>query len=178
MGYRLREWALNADQPCLKPRTRQVLVAICLVAHDEHGEFWMRGKKLIAEHLPDMSYAAYKNHLSTLARNGLLIKTAHGGGWTSSGRGTSNRYRVDSPVVKNPHPAQTALPDIVKSPEASPPQPEVEEQTPVDASAVHQRIDEMLATGITNEQILIILEATEELLIGSRNKVTVVVIHD
>ena len=165
MGYELSRWAKNLDHPCLTPRTRQVLVAICLIALDEHGEFWMRGKRLIAEHFPDMSYGTYRNCISTLVRNGLLIKTAHGGGRTAHGRGTGNQYRVDSPVVQNPHPAQTALPEIVKSPEALPPQPEVDiKQTPVDASAVHKRVDDLLATGVTPEQMLAIMEFVEETL--------------
>ena len=165
MGYELSRWAKDLDHPCLTPRTRQVLVAICLIALDEHGEFWMRGKRLIAEHFPDMSYGTYRNCISTLVRNGLLIKTAHGGGRTAHGRGTGNQYRVDSPVVQNPHPAQTALPEIVKSPEALPPQPEVDiKQTPVDASAVHKRVDDLLATGVTPEQMLAIMEFVEETL--------------
>ena len=52
MGYELSKWAKNLDHPCLTPRTRQVLVGICLIALDEHGEFWMRGKQLIAQHFP------------------------------------------------------------------------------------------------------------------------------
>ena len=165
MGYELSRWAKDLDHPCLTPRTRQVLVAICLIALDEHGEFWMRGKRLIAEHFPDMSYGTYRNCISTLVRNGLLIKTAHGGGRTAHGRGTGNQYRVNSPVVQNPHPAQTALPEIVKSPEALPPQPEVDiKQTPVDASAVHKRVDDLLATGVTPEQMLAIMEFVEETL--------------
>ena len=165
MGYELSRWAKDLDHPCLTPRTRQVLVAICLIALDEHGEFWMRGNRLIAEHFPDMSYGTYRNCISTLVRNGLLIKTAHGGGRTAHGRGTGNQYRVDSPVVQNPHPAQTALPEIVKSPEALPPQPEVDiNQTPVDASAVHKRVDDLLATGVTPEQMLAIMEFIEETL--------------
>ena len=165
MGYELSRWAKDLDHPCLTPRTRQVLVAICLIALDEHGEFWMRGKRLIAEHFPDMSYGTYRNCISTLVKGGLLIKTAHGGGRTAHGRGTGNQYRVDSPVIQNPHPAQTALPEIVKSPEALPPQPEVDiNQTPVDASAVHKRVDDLLATGVTPEQMLAIMEFVEETL--------------
>ena len=165
MGYELNRWAKDLDHPCLTPRTRQVLVAICLIALDEHGEFWMRGKRLIAEHFPDMSYGTYRNCISALVRNGLLIKTAHGGGRTAHGRGTGNQYRVDSPVIQNPHPAQTALPEIVKSPEALPPQPEIDaNQTPVDASAVHKRVNDLLATGVTPEQMLAIMEFVEETL--------------
>ena len=171
MGYELSKWAKNLDHPCLTPRTRQVLNAICLIALDEHGEFWMRGKRLIAEHFPDMSYGTYRNCISTLVRNSLLIKTAHGGGPTAYGRGTGNQYRVNSPVVQNPHPAQTALPDITKSPEASPPQPavDVEQKAPIDAGAVHRRVDEMLATGITPMQMLAIMEFVEETLASSPN---------
>ena len=171
MGYELSKWAKNLDHPCLTPRTRQVLNAICLIALDEHGEFWMRGKRLIAEHFPDMSYGTYRNCISTLVRNSLLIKTAHGGGPTAHGRGTGNQYRVNSPVVQNPHPAQTALPDITKSPEASPPQPavDVEQKAPIDAGAVHRRVDEMLATGITPMQMLAIMEFVEETLASSPN---------
>ena len=171
MGYELSKWAKNLDHPCLTPRTRQVLAGICLIALDEHGEFWMRGKQLIAQHFPDMSYGTYRNCTSTLVRNGLLIKTAHGGGPTAYGRGTGNQYRVNSPVVQNPHPAQSVLPDIVKSPEASPPQPavDVEQKAPVDAGAVHRRVDEMLAIGITPEQMLAIMAFVEETLASSPN---------
>ena len=126
MGYELSRWAKDLDHPCLTLRTRQVLVAICLIALDEHGEFWMRGKRLIAEHFPDMSYGTYRNCIGRLVKGGLLIKTAHGGGPTAHGRGTGNQYRVNSPVVQNPHPSQAVLPDIVKSPEASPPPPAVD----------------------------------------------------
>ena len=171
MGYELSRWAKNLDHPCLTPRTRQVLNAICLIALDEHGEFWMRGKRLIAEHFPDMSYGTYRNCISTLVRNSLLIKTAHGGGPTTYGRGTGNQYRVNSPVVQNPHPAQTALPDITKSPEASPPQlaVDVEQKAPIDAGAVHRRVDEILATGITPMQMLAIMEFVEETIASSPN---------
>ena len=165
MGYELSRWAKDLDHPCLTPRTRQVLVAICLIALDEHGEFWMRGKRLIAEHFPDMSYGTYRNCIGRLVKGGLLIKTAHGGGRTAHGRGTGNQYRVDSPVVQNPHPSQAVLPDIVKSPEASPPPPAVDvKQTPVDASAVHKRINDLLATDIAPEQMLAIMEFVEETL--------------
>ena len=178
LGYRLREWALNVKHPCLTPRIRQVLAAICLVANDEHREFWTGGKRLVAEHMPDMSYSAYRNCAATLVRNGLLVQISQGGGRTVDGRGKASRYLVNSSVVRNPHPAQDVKPDTTRSPEACPRQPVVDvKQTPVDASAVHQRIDEMLATGITNEQMLMILKASEESLISSSNKVTVVVIH-
>ena len=170
MGYDLRTWALNIEHSCLTPRTRQVLVAICFVAHDEHGEFWMRGKRLILEHLPDMSYGTYRNCISTLVQNDLLIKIAHGGGRTAHGRGTGNQYRVNSPVVRNPQPDQGVLPDITKSPDALLLQPEVDEQTPVEASAVHQRVDELLATGITPEQMLAFMEFVEETMKSSQNR--------
>ena len=171
MGYELSKWAKNLDHPCLTPRTRQVLNAICLIALDEHGEFWMRGKRLIAEHFPDMSYGTYRNCISTLVRNSLLIKTAHGGGPTAYGRGTGNQYRVNSPVVQNPHPSQAVLPDIVKSPEASPPPPAVDvKQTPVDANAFHKRINELLATDIAPEQMLAIMEFVEETVGSSQNR--------
>ena len=104
MGYDLSHWAQTVEHPCLTPRTRQVLNAICMVAHDEHGEFWMRATRLISEYLPDMSYGGYRNCVSRLVTNGLLIKTEQGGGRTSNGRGTTTRYRVNSPVVRNPYP--------------------------------------------------------------------------
>ena len=171
MGYDLRDWALNVEHPCLKPRTRQVLAAICTVAHDEHGMFWMRGKRLITEHLPDMSYAAYKNHLSILVRNDLLIKTEHGGGRTSTGRGTPNRYRVNSPVVTSPNPEQTRQPDISKSPEALAPQLEVDVEQPlVDADLVHRRVEELLAVGITPEQMMTFLQVVSETFMASQNR--------
>ena len=171
MGYELSRWAKDLDHPCLTLRTRQVLVAICLIALAEHGEFWMRGKRLIAEHFPDMSYGTYRNCIGRLVKGGLLIKTAHGGGPTAYGRGTGNQYRVNSPVVQNPHPAQAVLPDIVKSPEASPPQPAVDvKQTPVDANAFHKRINELLATDIASEQMLAIMEFVEETLGSPQNR--------
>ncbi|MDE2686474.1 MAG: hypothetical protein OXI16_03105 [Chloroflexota bacterium] len=128
MGYELSRWAQTLEHPCLTPRTRQVLNAICLVAHDDHGEFWMRGKRLIEEYLPDMSYGGYRNCLGRLVRSGILIKIEHGGGRTSSGRGTTTRYRVNSPVVRNPHPAQGVLPEITKAPDAQARIPETEAQ--------------------------------------------------
>ena len=122
-----------------------------------------------------MSYGTYRNCISTLVRNGLLIKTAHGGGPTAHGRGTGNQYLVNSPVIRNPHPAQSVLPDIVKSLESSPLQPavDVEQKAPVDAGAVHQRVDEMLAAGITPMQMLAIMEFVEETLASSAKHVTV-----
>ena len=171
MGYELSRWAKDLDHPCLTLRTRQVLVAICLIALDEHGEFWMRGKRLIAEHFPDMSYGTYRNCIGRLVKGGLLIKTAHGGGPTAHGRGTGNQYRVNSPVVQNPHPSQAVLPDIVKSPEASPSPPAVDvKQTPVDANAFHKRISELLATDIAPEQMLAIMEFVEETVGSSQNR--------
>ena len=91
MGYDLRDWALPVEHPCLTPRTRQVLAEICFVAHDEHGEFWMRGRNFLDENIPDMSYGAYRNHLSVLIRNGLLLKTEHGGGPTNRGHGKGKK---------------------------------------------------------------------------------------
>ena len=126
MGYELSNWAQTLEHPCLTPRTRQVLSAICLVAHDDHGEFWMRGKRLIEEYLPYMSYGGYRNCLGRLVRNGLLIKVEHGGGRTSSGRGTTTRYRVNSPMVRNPHPAQGVLPEITRAPDGQARLPEPE----------------------------------------------------
>ena len=173
MGYELSGWAQTLEHPCLTPRTRQVLSAICLVAHDDHGEFWMRGKKLIEEYLPDLSYGGYRNCLGRLVRNGLLIKIEHGGGRTSSGRGTTTRYRVNSPVVRNPHPAQGVLPEIPRSPDAQvrPPQPEEEvvDRFRVSAGDVHRRVDELLAAGITPERMMAFLETVDESMTGSKN---------
>ena len=141
-----------------------------MVAHDEHGEFWMRGQKFVDENLPGMTYGAYRNHLSTLVRNGLLLKVEHGGGSTSGGRGTTTRYRVNSPVVMTPHPGQGVLPDIPKSSQAPPAHPEVSDEQPsVSAIEVHQRVDELLAAGITTEQMVEILKAVSETLTGSIN---------
>ena len=168
MGYELQRWALTEQHPCLTPRTRLVLAAICMVSHDDHGEFWMRGKRLISEHLPDMSYSSYKNHLGILVRNELLTKLEHGGGRTSGGRGTSNRYRVNAPSVTPQQPPQGVLPEIIRSPAASPPEPEVTD-TPmtVDASAAHRKLDEMLSAGITPAQVVAILEFTAGTLLES-----------
>ncbi len=172
MGYELSSWAQTLEHPCLTPRTRQVLSAICLVAHDDHGEFWMRGKRLIEEYLPDMSYGGYRNCLGRLVRNGLLIKVEHGGGRTSSGRGTTTRYRVNSPVVRNPHPAQGVLPETTRSSQAyaRSPEPEVrDERGSVSAGDVYRRVDELLAVGITPEWMMALLEAVSETMTGSGN---------
>ena len=170
MGYDLSRWAQHVSHPCLTARTRQVLSAICMVAHDEHGEFWMRGQKFVDENLPGMTYGAYRNHLSTLVRNGLLLKVEHGGGSTSGGRGTTTRYRVNSPVVMTPHPGQGVLPDIPKSSQTQQAHPEVSDEQPsVSAIEVHQRVDELLAAGITTEQMVEILKAVSETLTGSIN---------
>ena len=170
MGYDLSHWAQRKVHPCLTARTRQVLAAICMVAHDDHGEFYMRGQKFVSEHFPDMSYSAYRNHLTTLVKNGLLLKVEHGGGRTVYGGGTTTRYRVNSPKVQNPHPAQGVQPDIVKSPEAQPSNPQVMENQPsASAAEVHQHVDELLAAGITNEQMVEILRAVRETMTGSGN---------
>ena len=170
MGYGLRQWALDVQHASLTARTRQVLAAICMVAHDEHGEFYMRGQKFVSENFPDMSYSAYRNHLTTLVKNGLLLKTEHGGGRTVYGGGTTTRYRVNSPKVQNPHPPQTALPDIVKSPEAQPSTPEVNNEPAASPTIeVFKRVEALLAAGITPEQMLAILRAVQESLAGSVN---------
>ena len=168
MGYDLRDWALHVEHPCLTPRTRQVLAAICLVAHDEHGEFWMRGRNFLDENIPDMSYGAYRNHLSVLVRNGLLLKTGHGGGPTSRGRGTTTRYRVNSPVVRNPQPAQGVLPEIVRSAEALQRSAEVMgERTSVSATEAHRHLDELMAAGVTPERLVTMLITASSALTGS-----------
>ena len=168
MGYELSRWAKNLEHLCLTPRTRQVLNAICLIADDEHGEFWMRSKRLIAEHFPDMSHGTYRNCLSRLVRNELLIKIEHGGGRTTYGGGKTTRYRVNSLVVENPHPAQSVLPDIIRSPEALPPTLERSNEQDVNATIeVQQRIAEWLSAGITHEKILETLKVTGETLLGS-----------
>ena len=165
MGYELSGWAQTVEHPCLTPRTRQVLSAICLVAHDDHGEFWMRGKRLIEKYLPYMSYGGYRNCLGRLVRSGLLIKVEHGGGRTTGGRGTTTRYRVNSPVVRNPHPAQGVLPEITRAPDAQARFPEPEssdERNSVSASDVYRRVDELLAVGVTPERMMESLESGEE----------------
>ena len=170
MGYDLQRWALTKQHPCLTPRTRQVLAAISFVAHDEHGEFWMRSARLIAEHFPDLSHAAYRNHLSILVRNGLLIKMEHGGGRTSGGRGKSSIYRVNAPSVSPQQPPQGVLPEIARSPDTSPPNPApevLEQSNQVDASAAHRRLDEMFSAGITPTQVIAILDFTARTLLES-----------
>ena len=168
MGYDLRDWALHVEHPCLTPRTRQVLNAICMVAHDEHGEFWMRGRSFLDENIPDMSYGAYRNHLSILVQNGLLLKTGHGGGPTNRGRGTTTRYRVNSPAVRNPHPAQGVLPEIARSPEAVERSPQVADERPsVSATEAHRHLDELLAAGITPERMVALLKTASSALTGS-----------
>ena len=172
MGYELSGWAQTVEHPSLTPRTRQVLSAICLVAHDDHGEFWMRGKRLIEEYLPDMSYGGYRNCLGRLVRNGLLIKVEHGGGRTTGGRGTTTRYRVNSPVVRNPHPAQGALPEITRAPDAQARLPESEssdERSSVSVGDVYRRVDELLAVGVTPERMMASLESVAGAVTGSRN---------
>ena len=175
MGYDLRDWALRVEHPCLTPRTRQVLAAICLVAHDEHGEFWMRGRAFLNESIPDMSYGAYRNHLSILVRNGLLLKIGHGGGPTKRGLGTTTRYRVNSPAVRDPHPAQHVLPEIARSPEARRRSPEAaDERRSVSAVEAHRHLDELLAAGIAAERIIEMLKAVSSTLTGSQNTSDVV----
>ena len=170
MGYDLSHWAQREDHPCLTARTRQVLAAICMVAHDDHGEFWMRPQQFISEYLPGMSYGAYRNHLMTLVRNGLLIKIEQGGGRTTHGRGKTTRYRVNSPAVKNPQPDQHKLPDIVRSPEAPPPQPEVSEDLESDATIeMYEQLEELLASGFTPKQMVAVLKAVSDTLSDSRN---------
>ncbi len=172
MGYELSNWAQTLEHPCLTPRTRQVLSAICLVAHDDHGEFWMRGRKLIEEYLPDLSYGGYRNCLGKLVRNGLLIKIEHGGGRTSSGRGTTTRYRVNSPVVRNPHPAQGVLPEVTRAPAAQARSREGESGEDfhsVSAGDVYRRVNELLAAGITPGQMMALLETVGETMTGSED---------
>ena len=170
MGYDLRDWALRVEHPCLTPRTRQVLAAVCLVAHDEHGEFWMRGRAFLDENIPDMSYGAYRNHLSILVRSGLLLKIGHGGGPTKLGRGTTTRYRVNSPVVGDPHPAQHVLPEIARSPEALQRSPEATDERPyVSAVEAHQYLDELMRAGIAPGRIVEMLKAVGSTLTGSQN---------
>ena len=170
MGYDLSHWAQTVEHPCLTPRTRQVLNAICMVAHDEHGEFWMRATRLITEYLPDMSYGGYRNCVSRLVTNALLIKTEQGGGRTSNGRGTTTRYRVNSPVVRNPHPEQGVLPEITRSPEAQPPNLEASNESHTTSAVdVYQRVEGILAAGVTPDQMLAILKVVEDTMTGSRD---------
>ena len=170
MGYDLSHWAQTVEHPCLTPRTRQVLNAICMVAHDEHGEFWMRATRLISEYLPDMSYGGYRNCVSRLVTNGLLIKTEQGGGRTSNGRGTTTRYRVNSPVVRNPHPEQGVLPEITRSPEAQPPTLEARNESHTTSAVdVYQRVEDLLAAGVTPDQMLAIMKVVEDTMTGSRD---------
>ena len=171
MGYDLSHWAQREVHPCLTARTRQVLAAICMVAHDDHGEFWMRPQQFITEYLTGMSYGAYRNHLMTLVRNGLLIKIEQGGGRTIHGRGKTTRYRVNSPAVKNPQPDQHKLPDIVRSPEAPPPQPVVSEDLEADATIeMYEQLEELLASGFTPQQVVAVLKAVSGTLSDSRNQ--------
>ena len=169
LGYDLARWAQKENHPCLTARTRQVLVAICMVAHDEHGEFWMRPQRFLEEHLPGLTYGAYRNHLSTLVQNNILIKIEQGGGRTSHGRGKTTRYKVNSPAVANAQPAQSVLPDIARSPEAPPMLPEGEQEQGSDTARVHDRVDEILASGVAPDQVLAILQFVSDTLTSSRN---------
>ena len=170
MGYELSRWAQREDHPCLTARTRQVLLAICMVAHDEHGEFWMRPRSFIAEYLPGMSYGAYRNHLMALVRNEILIKVEQGGGRTTHGRGKTTRYRVNSPAVRNPQPAQGVLPEIARSPEAKPVQPEEERPHDYDAAIeVYEHIDELLSSGVAPAEMLAILRVVSDTFSKTRN---------
>ena len=51
---------------------------MCKVSHDQHHEFGIRGREFIDKYIPDMSYSTYRNNLSILVRNGLLVKVQHG----------------------------------------------------------------------------------------------------
>ena len=159
MGYGLKEWAKNVEHPYLTPRRRQVLAAICLVAHDDHGLYWMGGKRLIAEHLQDLSYGTYRNILSKLVEYGLLIKVARGGGRTSGGRGKPYQYRINSPIVRNSQPEQSVLPEIVRSPEALPAETAESAEMPATGmSGVYQKLQDLLKMGFTPEQMSMILD--------------------
>ena len=121
MGQKLTKWAQSIEQPRLTKRTRQVLVNMCMVSHDQHHEFGIRGREFIdkyipdmsystyrnnlsilvrngllvkVKYIPDMSYSTYRNNLSILVRNGLLVKVQHGGGRTINGGGTVTCYRI------------------------------------------------------------------------------------
>ena len=100
MGYKLTKWAQSVEQPRLTKRTRQVLVNMCKVSHDQHHEFGIRGREFIDKYIPDMSYSTYRNNLSILVRNGLLVKVQHGGGRTINGGGTVTCYRIISPLLR------------------------------------------------------------------------------
>ena len=131
----------------------------------------MRPQQFISEYLPGMSYGAYRNHLMTLVRNGLLIKIEQGGGRTIHGRGKTTRYRVNSPAVKNPQPDQHKLPDIVRSPEAPPPQPVVSADLETDATIeMYEQLEELLASGFTPKQVIAVLKAVSDTLSDSRNQ--------
>ena len=159
MGYGLQEWAQNVKHPYLTPRRRQVLAAICLVAHDDHGLYWMGGERLIEERLQDLSYGTYRNILSKLVEYGLLIKVARGGGRTSGGRGKPYKYRVNSPIVRNSQPEQSVLPEIVRSPEALPAETDESSEMPATSmSGVYQKLQDLLDMGFTPDQMSMILD--------------------
>ena len=130
----------------------------------------MRGKRLLAEYITDMSYGTYRNCLSRLVQNDLLIKIEHGGGRTAHGRGTATRYLVNSPAVHNSQPPQGVLPEIARSPDTQPPKPESSNDT-LDSSAIdlYERIEGLLAAGITAEQIHAIIDVVEATLTGSQD---------
>ena len=159
MGYGLQEWAQKVEHPYLTPRRRQVLAAICLVAHDDHGLYWMGGERLIEERLQDLSYGTYRNILSKLVEYGLLIKVARGGGRTSGGRGKPYQYRVNSPIVRNSQPEQSVLPEIVRSPEALPAETDESSEMPATSmSGVYQKLEALLEMGFTPDQMSMILD--------------------
>ena len=58
------------------------------------------GESSLTSNIPDMSYSTYRNNLSILVRNGLLVKVQHGGGRTINGGGTVTCYRIISPLLR------------------------------------------------------------------------------
>ena len=157
MGQKLHRWAQSLDHPCLTRRRREVLGAICLVADDESCLFEMSGRRLIAEHIPDLSYGNYRNIVSNLTRNDILEKVAQGGGRTSNGRGRASRYRVK---------VATAKPYLLESKPVHRQEPEPKVETGVSQVLlktlwVHQKVDALLSAGITPETLVDALDALQ-----------------
>ena len=153
MGQKLQRWAQSLDHPCLTERRREVLGAICLVADDESCLFEMTGRRLIAEHVPDLSYGNYRNIVSTLTQNDILKKVAQGGGRTSGGGGRASRYRVNYATVK-PYLMNKVSADLPKMDTGV-------SQVLLKTLWVHQKVDALLLAGATPEALVDALDAVQ-----------------
>ena len=95
MGSRLMTWASNQDG--LSEKDFRVLLAMCMVAHDDHGRYFLNVHTFLKNYFKThriRTHSSLRNHLASLADKGYIGRIRKGNGKHQRKRGSQTEYQI------------------------------------------------------------------------------------